>query len=93
MPVPQTAPTAPLKLQWHEQYGFHSAHAVNSAVSVVIRRADQWHQDAYFAWEIVIGCFYWSRDKKKYFSDVEIAKQQAEVLLKAVANKLLKELE
>jgi len=87
MPAPQTAPTLPLKLQWHEQYGFHAAHAVNSAISIVIRRTDQYNQ-----WEIIIGCFYWSRDKEKYFSDVEIAKQQAEVLLKAVANKLLKEL-
>jgi len=89
MPLLQTTS---LKLQWQEQYGFHSAHAVNSAISVVIRRPYQW-TDQRNQWEIVIGCFYWSRDKKKYFSDVEIAKQQAEVLLKAVANKLLKELE
>ena len=80
--------SVPLKLRWREEFGFHSANAVNNAVSVVIRRTDLWNQ-----WEIIIGCFFWSKDKQKYFSDVEIAKQQAEVLLKAVANKLLKELE
>ena len=92
MPAPQTTPTTSLKLQWREQYGFHTAHAVNNAVSLVVRRANRANRYQWDPWEIVIGCFYWSRDKEKYFSDVEIAKQQAEVLLKAVANKLLKEL-
>lgn len=75
-----------LKLEWQPQFDFFVAHAINGAISIVVKKSQD--KDNWGKWEIVIGVWYFSRDRNKYFENPGSAMLQAEIVLKAVAKKL-----
>ena len=76
-----------LKLKWEQSFDYWKCYPLEGAIMVLIRQTNPGKYEG--MWEIVIGVRYWSRDMGKYFHDPEIAKQQAEILLAKVCQKML----
>ena len=76
-----------LKLEWTPSFDFFTAYAANGAISVVVKKSQD--RDHWNMWEIIVGVWYYSRDRAKYFNSPGNAMLQAELVVKAVAKKLL----
>lgn len=76
-----------LKLEWTPKFDFFTTYAANGAISIVVKKSQE--QSHWDMWEIIVGVWYYSRDRVKYFNSPGSAMLQAELVVKAVAKKLM----